>query len=252
MVVNKIQQWFFRNNLIINTDKTKVVYFHNYQNKHQVLSHLSIEDRLIPISSNTRFLGLHVNENLKWNHHCDLLKLKLNTGYYLINFLQKVTHPYVTRSLYFACFHPHLKYGITLWGGDPHSVEIFKLQKKVIRVMCKVDQLTSCRHLFQKLRIFPLPCLFISEMVCWIKYFRGKLICNSDLYNYDTRHNTDLHALTCRTNIAKDNGLGLGIKLFNKLPNSIKILEPKHKFKTGVNNFLLEHVFYSLDEFLTS
>ena len=55
--------------------------------------------------------------------------------------------------------------------------------------------------------------------------------------------------LTCRTNIAKDNGLSLGIKLFNKLPNSIKILNPKHKFKIGVNKFLLEHVFYSLDEF---
>ena len=56
----------------------------------------------------------------------------------------------------------------------------------------------------------------------------------------------------CRTNIAKDNGLSLGIKLFNKLPNSIKRLEHKHKFKTGVNKFLLEHLFYSLDEFLTS
>ena len=65
MVVSKIQQWFSSNNLIINTDKTKVVYFHNYQNKHQVLSHVSIDDRLIPISSNARFLGLHVNENLK-------------------------------------------------------------------------------------------------------------------------------------------------------------------------------------------
>ena len=103
---------------------------------------------------------------LKWSHHCDVLKSKLNTGYYLINFLQKVTNSYVTRSLYFTCFHSHLKYGITLWGGDPHSVEIFKLQKKVIRAICKVDQLTSCRHLFKKLGILPLPCLFISEMVC--------------------------------------------------------------------------------------
>jgi len=59
-------------------------------------------------------------------------------------------------------------------------------------------------------------------------------------------------SLSGKTNIAKANGLSLGIKLFNKLPNSIKILEPKHKFKTGVNKFLLELVFYSLDEFLTS
>jgi hypothetical protein len=88
-------------------------------------------------------------------------------------------------------------------------------------------------------------------MVCWIKYFKGKLICNTDLYNYNTRHNTDLHTLSCRTNLAKDNGLNLGIKLFNKLPDSIKIVDPKHKFKLGVNKFLFEHVFYSTDEYLT-
>jgi hypothetical protein len=174
VVVGKIQQWFSFNNLIINTDKTKVVYYRNYQNKHQVLSHLLIEDRLIPITSNARFLGLHVNQNIKWSHHCDLLQSKLNAGYYLINFLQKVTNPYVTRSLYFAYFHSHLKYRIALWVGDPHSVEIFKLKKKAIRAICKVDQLTSCGHIFKKLVILLLPCLFISGIVCWIKYFKGK------------------------------------------------------------------------------
>ena len=80
-VVSKIQQWFSLNNLIINTDKTKVIHFHNYQNKLQVLSHLLIKDSLIPTSTDTKFLGIHVNKNLKWSHHCDSLKSKLNTGY---------------------------------------------------------------------------------------------------------------------------------------------------------------------------
>ena len=144
----------------------------------------------------------------------------------------------------------HLKYGITLWGGDPQSEKIFRLQKKVIRIMCKADQLTSCRHLFKGLGILTLPCLFISEMLCWVKYRREKLLCNSDLHDYNTRHSTDLHTRTCRTNIAKNNGINLGIKLYNKLPNFIWQVVPKHKFKTSVNKFLLQHVFYSLDEFL--
>ena len=67
-----------------------------------------------------------------------------------------------------------------------------------------------------------------------------------------TKFELIFRSLSGRPNIAKANGLSLGIKLFNKLPNSIKILEPKHKLKTGVNKFLLELVFYSLDEFLTS
>ena len=136
----------------------------------------------------TNFLGIHISENLKWNHHCDSLKSKLNTGYYLVSQLQKIVNPHVRRTMYYACVHSHLKYGITLWGGDPKTRNIFLLQKKIIRIMCKVDQHTSCRNLFRTLGILPLPCLYISEMVCWIKYFRGKLELNSDLHIYNTRH----------------------------------------------------------------
>ena len=77
--------------------------------------------------------------------------------------------------------------------------------------------------LFKGLGILPLPCLFISEMVCWVKYRREKLICNSDLLDYNTRHSTDLHG----TSLAKNNGINLGIKLYNKLPNSIRQVVPK-------------------------
>jgi hypothetical protein len=145
----------------------------------------------------------------------------------------------------------HMQQLITLWGGDPCSKKIFTLQKKVIRIMCKVDQRTSCRFLFRKLDILPLPCLFISEMVCWIKYYRGKLTSNLDLHDYNTHKKFDLHQLTCRTNLTRDYGLNLGIKLYNKLPGQIKQLDPKHKFKTNVKKFLLQHTFYSIEEFLS-
>jgi len=118
--------------------------------------------------------------------------------------------------------------------------------------MCKVDQHTSCRNLFRTLGILPLPCLYISEMVCWIKYYRGKLEYNLDLHEHDTRHKTDLHPLTCRTNLAKNNGLNMGIALYNKLPQNLKKLDMKHIFKNKVKKFLLQNVFYSVDEYLLS
>jgi hypothetical protein len=73
-----------------------------------------------------------------------------------------------------------------------------------------------------------------------------------DLHDYDTRHKTNLHPLTCRTNIAENNGINMGIVLYNRLPQYIKKLDTKHKFKNGVKKFLLQHVFYSADEYLFS
>jgi hypothetical protein len=37
--------------------------------------------------------------------------------------------------MYFECFHVHLRYGLTLWGGDPESIRIFCLEKKVLRII---------------------------------------------------------------------------------------------------------------------
>jgi hypothetical protein len=250
--INAVQAWFSTNNLIVNIDKKTTMFFHNHQKICPVMPYISFNTRKLPISEITTFLEIHISENLKWEYHFNSLKSKLNTGYYLIIQLQKIANPNVVRTMYHACIHSHLKYGITLWDGDPKSRNIFLLQKKIIRIMCKVDQHTSCRNLFRTLGILPLPCLNISEMICWTKFNHDKLEHNSDLHEHDTRHKTDLHPLTCRTNLAKNNGLNMGIALYNKLPQNLSKLDTKHIFKNKVKKFLLQNVFYSVDEYLLS
>jgi hypothetical protein len=117
--------------------------------------------------------------------------------------------------------------------------------------MSKTNQRTSCRNLFKTLGILPLPCIYINEMVCWIKYYSGKLEFNSDVHNYDTHHKTDLHPLICRTNLTKNNGLNMCIILYNKLPEQVKKVEPKYRFKNKVKKYLLQNVFYSANEYLS-
>ena len=63
---------------------------------------------------------------------------------------------------------------------------------------------------------------------------------------------SDLHPLTCRTNLAKNNGVNMGIALYNKLPQNLKKLDMRHTFKNKVEKFLLQNVFYSVDEYLLS
>jgi hypothetical protein len=41
----------------------------------------------------------------------------------------------------------------------------------------------------------------------------------------------------------------MGIVLYNRLPQCIKKLDMKHKFKKSVKNFLLQHIFYSIEEY---
>jgi hypothetical protein len=173
--ITAAQTWFSTNNLIVNTDKTFKMRFNNHEKLNPVVPNVSFNYKKLPNCVMTKFLGIHINENLKWNHQLDSVKTKLNTGYYIIKQLKKITNPQILRMAYFACIHMHLKYGIMLWGNEPKSKKVFALQKKIIRTMSKTNQRTSCRNLFRTLGILSLPCVYISEMVCWIKYYRGKL-----------------------------------------------------------------------------
>jgi len=115
------------------------------------------QGRDILYNTETKFLGIYVSENMKWNNHIKYLSSKLNMSYYMISSLKNVTSPYFLRTMYFACFYVHLRYGLTLWGGDPKSVRISWLQKKVLRIISKAGWHASGRNLFKDLNILPLP-----------------------------------------------------------------------------------------------
>jgi hypothetical protein len=59
-------------------------------------------------------------------------------------FLYGCKSPYVVRSIYFEHFHPHLRYGLTFWGGDSKRKSIFKLQQEVLgRTNCLLSSDTT-------------------------------------------------------------------------------------------------------------
>jgi hypothetical protein len=112
--MTELQTWFTLNNLVVNTEKTLAMSFHTTQNNKLLLPHVTFAGRDIPYNTETKFLGIYINENMKWNDHIKHLSSKLNTSYYMISSLKHVTSLYVLKTMYFACFHVHLRYGLTL------------------------------------------------------------------------------------------------------------------------------------------
>lgn len=106
---------------------------------------------------------------MKWNSHSKYLSSKLNTSYYMINFLKCVKSSHILRR------HVH---GIFSCGGDHENKRICKLQIKVIRIISSAGQNVSCRNLFRDCNILPVPCLHISEVICCIKLNAEKMKLN--------------------------------------------------------------------------
>jgi len=72
-----------------------------------------------------------------------------------------------------------------------------------------------------------------------------------DNYDRNTRYNHNLHFPSTNLKLVQRGVFYSGVKIFKHLPSSIKrhFREPKI-FKITLRNFILEHSFYSLDEYI--
>ena len=79
-----------------------------------------------------------------------------------MNHVENFVNNDTLRTMYFTMIHPHLVYGITLWGktADKGLSRLIKLQKRAIRIICKSNKLDHASPRLRKLGILGVQELF--------------------------------------------------------------------------------------------
>ena len=107
--------------------------------------------------------------------------------------------------IYYSYFHSVMTYDLLFWGHSPESIKIFRLQKKIIRIMMGCRSSDSCRKLLFNLKILPLPSQYThyirSFLLFEIKKNRNQFKVNSAIYHLDTRQYPNFHQSS--TNLTK-------------------------------------------------
>jgi len=113
---------------------------------------------------------------------------------------------------------------------------------------CKSNQ--SCRELFTKLRILPLPSQYILSLLMFLNKNKDQFTANSQIYHYVTRQQSDFHQpIANQAKYQKKIGY-MGVKVFDRLPINIKKeFDNSKKFRHSLKNFLREKSFHSLQEY---
>jgi hypothetical protein len=96
-----------------------------------------------------------------------------------------------------------------------------------------------------------LPCIYIYEILLYIKMSLSKFKTNSMFHSHDTRTKSDLFITSHNTKLFEQSIAYSGVLVYNKLPSEIKSVNSIIKFKKILRNFLLEKSFYSVEEFMT-
>ena len=90
------------------------------------------------------FLGITLNENMKWHSHINKISTKISHAIGFIYKLMQYLPIFILKTLYHSLVLPHLTYGIIAWHS--YSDPIFKLQKllqKVVTVLIQNLSLNS-------------------------------------------------------------------------------------------------------------
>jgi hypothetical protein len=148
------------------------------------------------------------------------------------------------RMTYFSYVLSVMAYGIIFWSNSPHSIHIFRLQKRIVRII------TNSRGLFRNLKIFPLQSQYIFSVLLFMAKNREQFKSKSEIHGINTRytnswHQHKIHQFMASTQDTPIHGINtgytnnfhypssdlttfqkgtyyFGIKVFNSLPPSIK------------------------------
>ena len=146
---------FYRaNGLVINLEKTHYMLFHRARIKTNS-SKISIRDNEISRVFSTKFLGIIIDDQLKWLEHIQYIKNKLSKSVGILCEVQKYLDQQTLHNLYYTFVYPYLIYGVEIWGNacNVYLEPLVKLQKKCLRSITFSSYLEHTEPLFQDLEI---------------------------------------------------------------------------------------------------
>jgi hypothetical protein len=143
-----------------------------------------------------------------------------------------------------------MSYGIIFWRNQSHSEKIFKIQKRVIRIITNSRARDSCRKLFKKLEVLPLHSQYIFSLLIFVTKNKHLFTTNYQIHSVHTRLKTNLHPPMADLMKLQKGVYYSGIKIFNNLPHNIKELANETKlFQNVLKRFLLSNSFYNSEEY---
>jgi len=145
-----------------------------------------------------------------------------------------------------------MTYGLIFWGNSHYSSIIFRLQKRIIRIIVGIRGRDSCREHFKKLKILPLQSQYILSLLLFVINNMDYFMINSEIRNINTNTELNLHQPISNLSAYQKGTCYSGIKEFSSLPTQIKDLSHnRNQFKSALKNFLYFHSFYTPDKYFS-
>lgn len=148
----QISSWLHCNRLSLNTGKSTYQLFSATRGQDL---HIAINDSPIQRKFSTKYLGVQIDEDLRWTTHIKNVENTVARNIGLIYRCKHILDSRLLLLLYNAFILPFLSYGIQIWGStyDFRLHKLHLLQKRVVRMIDGADRLAHSSPIFRKYQI---------------------------------------------------------------------------------------------------
>ena len=148
--LTEIAEWLNVNKLTLNINKTICIIFSKKHNHADVS--IKLEGKLITRVSQTKFLGVIIDDKLNWKAHIAYISGKISRAIGVIIKARNLGKDALL-SLYYTLIVPYLTYCNQVWGSTfKYNINILnKLQKRAIRIICSAKPYSHTVGLYREL-----------------------------------------------------------------------------------------------------
>ena len=243
--------WLKVNKLSLNIDKTHFMLFCG-RKKPAVELNIQIDGQNIQRVTETKFLGVIIDELLSWKDHIIHISKKVSRATGILNKIKYKLDKATLRNLYYTFLYPYLIYCNHVWGNACQSYmrKLITLQKKAIRIITSAKYNAHTTGLFVELK-----CLTIAQIHTYImsifmyKFIHKELPCifvnmfifNVDVHSYPTRASHHLHLPQVHTSLSQKAPRYYGSVLWNAICTKFQNCTSLDMFKRHYKSYLIEH-----------
>ena len=173
-------------------------------------------------------MGITVDSKLTWKNHITEIENKISKGIGVITRVRNILKTQELQTLYCTLILPYLTYGVVLWGNNVKSSlkRIINLQKRVIRIISKVDYRCNTLPLFYHMGLLKFNDIVFKDTAIMmfkvahehvperiVSMFKNK----STVHHHNTRHHDDFYYPKFKTNVKKLSFSVIGCQIWNSI-----------------------------------
>lgn len=248
--MKRLTQWFKENSLTVNVDKSFSVLFKTKKKLANYQGNIIMGGAKVKQVDSVKFLGVHLDQHLDWNIHCQHLLTRLAVGTYSL-FMTKNMLPYFSKRLiYLTNVECHLLYGISAWGSMLTQSNLKKLiakQNNAIRAVSNIRRRDRIQPHYKSGKFLKLQDLIeISLVKVSYRYTNNILpqrivnIFEFRNHNHNTRYNNNPRTPHHSLDIYSKSFLARAPHFWQNIPQNVKDKRNIQSFSNAIKQLKLD------------